>query len=153
MGLVFFFWTQKLSDNVSVFEILWSVTNSELFTIEIPHLNLLKSDFENETSLSYDCVQFPLITAMNLLNFWPPGCMTYLVRVWMWGRRQQRGCQSSCRWRGAECTTCPPATSPECSWTMTDGQTHVSPEKRLVIFVAIVLQLPPCSHCTTASSE
>ena len=71
--------------------------------------------------------------------------MTYLVKVWMWGRRQQRGCQSSCRWRGAECTTCPPATSPGCSWTMTNGQTHVSLEKRLVNFVATV-KLPNKGH-------
>ena len=79
------------------------------------------------------------------LTFDLPECIRCLVRVWMWGRRQQRGCQSSCRWRDVECTTCLPTTSPGCSWTMTDGQTHVSLEKRLVIFVALVLWLPPCS--------
>ena len=36
-----------------------------------------------------------------------------------------------------------PHVSPGCSWTMTDGQTHVSLEKRWVIFVAFVLYLPP----------
>ena len=79
------------------------------------------------------------------LTFDLPGCIRCMVRVWMWGRRQQRGCQSSCRWRDAECTTCPPTTSPGCSWMITDGQTHVSLEKRLVIFVALVLWFPPCS--------
>ena len=49
------------------------------------------------------------------LTFDLPECIRGMVRVWMWGRRQQRGCQSSCRWRDAECTTCPPTTSPGCS--------------------------------------
>ena len=116
----------------------WIIRNRERnFQYRNPLLQIYLCTLEFENVIVSNFWLWPCI----YLTFDLPECIRCLVRVWMWGTRRQRGCQSSCRWRGAECTTCPPTTSPGCSWMMTDGQTHVSLEKRWVIFVAFVLYL------------